>query len=68
VLHAPTAFNFPPLPAGVPADVSRFAEYLYYGFVTFTTVGYGVVGQMYVAIIIAMLVGKYSGSGSGDGP
>jgi voltage-gated potassium channel Kch len=85
VLHAPAAFNFPPLPAGVPADVSRFAEYLYYGFVTFTTVGYGdvvpqlpytrslatligVVGQMYVAIIIAMLVGKYAASGSGDGP
>ena len=79
VLHEPGAFNFPPLPAGVPADVSRFGEYLYYGFVTFTTVGYGdvvpqlsytrslatligVTGQMYVAIIIAMLVGKYSAS------
>ena len=28
----------------------------------------GVVGQMYVAIIIAMLVGKYSSSGQADGP
>ena len=84
VLHEPGAFNFPPLPAGTPAEASRFGEYLDYGVGTFTTGGYGdvvpqlpytrslstligVVGQMYVAIIIAMLVGKYSGGGSGDG-
>ncbi|MBC8315220.1 MAG: hypothetical protein ISR57_01485 [Bacteroidales bacterium] len=55
----------------------NFSEYLYYGFVTLTTLGYGdivplqassrslsilisVTGQLYLAIIIALLVGKYA--------
>ncbi len=54
-----------------------FAEYIYYAFVTFTTLGYGeivpltpaarslamlaaVTGQIYLAVVIAMLVGKFS--------
>jgi voltage-gated potassium channel Kch len=54
-----------------------FSDYLYFGFVTLTTVGYGdvvplkplskslsnltsVTGQIYIAVIIAMLVGKYA--------
>lgn len=53
-----------------------FSDYIYFGFITQTTIGYGDVtpltdlgrllaitvgisGQLYVAIIIAMLVGKY---------
>ena len=62
----------------VPEEIngSHFSEYLYFGFVTLTTVGYGeivplqpvsrslsilisVSGQLYLAIIIALLVGKY---------
>jgi voltage-gated potassium channel len=67
----PGAFNFPSGGARHPNDL------LYYGFVTFATVGYGdflplkphsrslailisVSGQMYVAVIIALLVGKFS--------
>ncbi|MFC2102214.1 ion channel [Bacteroidota bacterium] len=71
----PAMFNIPVLQdAGNPA---HFSEYLYFGFVTFTTLGYGdifpvlpfarslsilisVSGQLYLAIIIALLVGKYS--------
>jgi voltage-gated potassium channel len=78
-LFSPGAYNFP-----VGMDVSNqqfsyFSEFLYYGFVTFTTLGYGdivplkpyarslamltsVSGQIYVAVIIAMLVGKYASS------
>ena len=57
-------------------QVSRFSDYIYFGFVTMTTIGYGeitpvtglarwvaiitgVSGQLYIAIIIATLVGKY---------
>ena len=71
------AFNFPFRDSIVNNKVDYFSEYLYYGFVTFTTLGYGdivplkpyakslailasVTGQLYVAIIIAMLVGKFS--------
>jgi ion channel len=55
----------------------HFSDYLYYTFVSFTTIGYGdivpraaytkslamligVSGQIYVAVIIAMLIGKYA--------
>lgn len=57
-------------------DGLRLADYLYYGFITQTTIGFGditpvsdlarlltitlgISGQLYIAIIIAMLVGKY---------
>ena len=72
----PDAFNFP---EGVDQTVSRMSDYIYYGFVTLTTLGYGdiapqipiaksvailtsVSGQIYLAVIIALLVGKYAGS------
>ena len=74
----PTAFSFPHLKEPILPDVYYISEYIYYGFVTLTTLGYGdivpltpaaksfsiftaIVGQMYVAIIIAMLVSKYLG-------
>jgi hypothetical protein len=70
----PMAFNFPEL---VDTTVARTSDYIYFGFVTFTTLGYGdispqipiakslatltsVTGQIYLAVIIAMLVGKYA--------
>ncbi len=57
-------------------QVHYFSEFIYFGFITQTTVGFGdiapvsdlarlltitmgICGQMYIAIIIAMLVGKY---------
>ncbi|RLD54311.1 MAG: hypothetical protein DRJ05_14905, partial [Bacteroidetes bacterium] len=57
----------------------NFQHYIYYTFVTISTLGYGditpqgdigkslailisVSGQLYIAIIIAMLVGKFSGN------
>ncbi|MGW8315738.1 MAG: potassium channel family protein [Bacteroidales bacterium] len=57
-------------------QVSRFSDFIYFGFITMTTIGYGeitpvtglarwvaiivgVSGQLYIAIIIATLVGKY---------
>jgi hypothetical protein len=66
----PEAYNFPAY-----IKVPVFANYLYYSFITMSTVGYGditpkipetqtlsyflsVTGQLYVAIIIAFLVGK----------
>lgn len=67
----PEAYNF-------PAYIlePRFPHFLYYSFVTLSTVGYGditpripetmtlayiisIVGQLYVAIIIAFLIGKF---------
>lgn len=62
---------------------SHFNEYLYFGFVTFTTLGYGdivplsplakslsiltsISGQIYIAIIIALLVGKYASQSNTD--
>jgi hypothetical protein len=78
VIHKihPEAFNFPEV---VNTAINRTSDYLYYGFVTFTTLGYGdispqipvaksmailtsVSGQIYLAVIIALLVGKYAGS------
>ena len=61
----------------------NFQHYIYYTFVTISTLGYGditpqepigkslsilisVSGQLYIAIIIAMLVGKFAGSHSGS--
>ena len=72
----PDAFNFP---EWVDLTASRTSDYIYYGFVTLTTLGYGdiapqipiaksvatltsVSGQIYLAVIIALLVGKYAGS------
>jgi voltage-gated potassium channel len=65
------AFNFT---AGTP---SKPGDFLYFGFVTFATLGYGdfvpvkpyakslailisICGLLYVAVIIALLVGKFS--------
>ena len=70
----PTAFSFPP----TKPNVMNFSTYVYFTFVTLSTLGYGdmvpktpfgqslatfiaVTGQIYVAVIIAMLVGKFSG-------
>jgi hypothetical protein len=67
----PGAYNFP---AYIEHPV--FAHYLYYSFITMSTVGYGditpripetqtlayiisITGQLYVAIIIAFLIGKF---------
>jgi hypothetical protein len=67
----PDAYN---LPDYIPQP--RFVHFLYYSFITMSTVGYGditpripetqtvaylisVAGQLYVAIIIAFLIGKY---------
>jgi hypothetical protein len=80
VAFNPEAISFPDPPtlSGEPGT-SRFSNFLYYGFVTLTTVGYGdvvprspqakslatfigVTGQLYVAIIIATLVGKWAAS------
>jgi voltage-gated potassium channel len=71
----PGSFNFPEANTGsMKVDLSTS---LYFGFVTFSTLGYGdalpaspfarslsiltsVTGQLYLATIIALLVGKYS--------
>jgi len=67
----PDAYNFPSY-----INPPVFAHFLYYSFITMSTVGYGditpripetmtlaytisVIGQLYVAIIIAFLIGKY---------
>lgn len=67
----PLAFNFS------NASLSKLHDPMYFGFVTFATLGYGdfvplkpyakslsifiaVSGQLYVAVIIALLVGKFS--------
>ena len=72
----PNAFNFKHLAEEIDPFVSYASNYIYFGFVTLTTLGYGdvvpltpiakslsnfisVSGQMYVAVIIAVLVGKY---------
>ena len=71
------AYRFPEVITIYGNDSVHLHEYIYYTFVTFTTLGYGdiiplipiskslsllisVSGQIYVAIIIAMLVGKYA--------
>ena len=76
-LFSPDAYNFT---AGAELDsvkLQSMSEFYYYGFVTYTTLGYGdilpqhpqakslailisICGQIYVAVIIAMLVGKYA--------
>jgi len=70
--YAPFAFS------GMSHETSTFQDYIYFTFVTLTTLGYGEItpqiplakslailistsGQLYVAIIIAMLVGKFAG-------
>jgi uncharacterized membrane protein len=72
----PNAYRF-------PETIVRpeFVDFLYFSFVTMTTVGFGditptcnetqtltylsaVTGQLYVAIVVAMIVGKYIVSNS----
>jgi voltage-gated potassium channel len=67
----PEAYNIPPY-----MSPPKFEHFLYYSFITMSTVGYGdftpripetqtlayflsITGQLYVAIIIAFLIGKY---------
>ncbi len=81
MLLEPEAFSFPHVGSILDSKISYFGDYLYYGFVNYTTLGYGdiipqmpfakslailisVSGQIYVAVIIAMLVGKYVGGTS----
>jgi voltage-gated potassium channel Kch len=71
------AYNFTWINNSNWQEVSHVSEFLYYTFVTFTTLGYGdvvpqtpaarslailisITGQIYIAIIIALLVGKYA--------
>jgi len=73
----PYSYNFEGVGSADYYKVSHVSDYLYYAFVTFTTLGYGdivpktqvakslailtsITGQIYIAIIIAMLVGKFS--------
>ena len=75
--YDPGAFKFPEETALFPVQVNNFSNYMYYGLVTLSTLGYGdivptqpfskslatltsIAGQLYIAIIIAMLVGKYA--------
>jgi hypothetical protein len=75
----PTSFNFP------KAGESSLHDSMYFGFVTFATLGYGdlvplkpyarslsiliaVGGQLYLAVIIALLVGKFSSQSGKIGP
>ncbi len=72
MLYDPAAFSF-------QVENPNGQDYVYFTFVTMTTLGYGEItpvlpfakslsilistsGQIYVAVIIAMLVGKYAGS------
>jgi voltage-gated potassium channel Kch len=73
----PNSFSFPFRDQLQGKPSTHFSEYIYYGFVTFTTLGYGeivpltpfarslavlaaVTGPIYLAVVIAMLVGKFS--------
>ena len=77
VLFSPESYNFTEGVELSGTNISSMSDYYYYGFVTYTTLGYGdmlpqlpyskslailtsVCGQIYVAVIIAMLVGKYA--------
>jgi len=77
VLFDPDAYNFTWINNLNWNKVSHVSEFLYYTFVTFTTLGYGdivpqtpaarslailisITGQIYIAIIIALLVGKFA--------
>ena len=79
-LFIPEAYNFPPGVELSTTQISYMSEFYYYGFVTYTTLGYGdllpqiplakslailtsISGQIYLAVIIAMLVGKYASRG-----
>jgi hypothetical protein len=83
VVLDPQAFKFPVSHVYSEEIATYFSDYLYYGFVTFTTLGYGdvvpvasyakslailasVTGQIYIAVVIAMLVGKFSSSSNID--
>jgi hypothetical protein len=84
-IYQPEAFNLPERAPGSQDQADPLADYVYYTFVTFATLGYGeivpktpqakslavliaVAGQLYVATIIAMLVGRFAGSASkGEG-
>jgi hypothetical protein len=76
-LFNPEAYNFSQGIDLADSTISSICEFYYYGFVTYTTLGYGdmlpqlphakslailtsVCGQIYIAVIIAMLVGKYA--------
>ena len=77
IMENPGSYNFPGIDITYVEDVSHVSKYLYYTFVTFTTLGYGdivpltpaarslailisITGQIYIAIIIALLVGKFA--------
>ena len=77
MISNPASYNFPGVDSPTYTDVSHVSEYLYYAFVTFTTLGYGdivpktpgakslaifisITGQIYIAIIMALLVGKFA--------
>ncbi len=85
MLFDPQAFRFPPSEFQSDEANAQLIDSIYYGFVTFTTLGYGdvvplkpyakslstltsVTGQIYIAVVIAMLVGKFSGSDSRKHP
>jgi len=75
----PNSFSFPFRESLINGNshIFYFSEYIYYSFVTFTTLGYGeivpltpiarsvailtaITGPIYLAVIIAMLVGKFA--------
>jgi hypothetical protein len=77
MVNVENAYKFPEAIDLTGRTSAYLHEYIYYTFVTFTTLGYGdiiplkpiskslallisISGQIYVAIIIAMLVGKYA--------
>jgi voltage-gated potassium channel len=72
----PGSFSFDMIDAQTFQTGHPFYQYIYYTFITLTTVGYGdivpltpvarslsvlisVTGQLYIAVVIALLVGKY---------
>jgi voltage-gated potassium channel Kch len=78
MMDNPGSYNFPAIDIAYGEDVSHVSKFIYYTFVTFTTLGYGdivpqtpvarslailisITGQIYIAIIIALLVGKFAG-------
>lgn len=77
MLLDPASYNFPQRPDFLGKHIYYLSDYIYFGFITLTTVGYGDIlplkplsrslailtsttGQIYIAVIIAMLVGKYA--------
>lgn len=74
--NIPAAYAFGGVVTEIGVKGWQLSDYLYYGFVTFTTLGYGdvvplvpaaksisvlasVTGQLYLAVLVAMLVGKF---------